>query len=92
MVVVVVAAAVEIEILGGDAMGPISPPPHHISCIFGFLERSTLTRGGGCCGGTHVPFRMASSISWRWRLRRMRERKTMAAEMARSRTRVARNV
>ena len=43
-------------------------------------------------GGTQVPFRIASSTISRCRLRRTKERMTMAPETERSKTRVARKV
>jgi hypothetical protein len=43
-------------------------------------------------GGIHVPFRMASSMRAWWRLRRTKERMTIAPETPSRRTSVARNV
>lgn len=58
----------------------------------GFLLKSTRTGREGGDGGTHVPFRIASSIIRRCRRLRMKERMTIAAETDKRSTSVARKV
>jgi hypothetical protein len=85
-----------------SSMRPDPPPPMtsrsfptHASHSTGFSPRSRVplpplpARTPPNGGGIHVPFRMASSTRAWCRLRRMKERTTIAPETPRRRTKVA---